>query len=139
MTRAGQNRDLAGAVVLDAFATGLNVARALHRRGVRVALVAMGRNDVAQYSRSVSECIRLKAPPSPATLLELLEAAAPRWRNRVLIPASDLALETLSRYRDRLARHCRRPLGWCWQHGPVKFMITWTAWIRASSAGELVA
>ena len=107
MTRAGPNRDLAGAVVLDAFVTGLNAARALHRRGVRVALVAMGGNDLAQYSRVVSEWVRLKAPPSPATLLGLLEAAAPSWKNRVLIPASDLALETLSRYRDRLARHYR--------------------------------
>lgn len=107
MNCADGNRALAGAVVLDAFATGLNSARALHRRGLRVAVVAMGKNDVAQYSRAVSECLRLEAPPSPAALLELLEQAAPRWQQRVLIPASDLALETLSRYRDRLSRHYR--------------------------------
>jgi predicted ATP-grasp superfamily ATP-dependent carboligase len=107
MFPSAASENLPGAVVLDAFATGLNSARALHRRGVRVAVIAMGRDDVAQYSRAVSECARLKAPPSPESLLELLERSAPRWQGAILVPASDLALETLSRYRIRLARSYR--------------------------------
>jgi predicted ATP-grasp superfamily ATP-dependent carboligase len=107
MSSPADNRNLPGAVVLDAFATGLNTARALHRRGVRVTVVAMGDSDLAQYSRAVCESVRLTGPVSPEALLELLEANAPRWRQRVLIPASDIALETLSRYREQLSANYR--------------------------------
>ena len=100
-------RDLPGAVVLDAFATGLNTARALAAHGTDVVVVAMGANDVAQYSRAVSEHRRLAAPPSPESLLELLLNEAPRWRGRVLVAASDLAVETLSRFRGLLQEDYR--------------------------------
>ncbi|MCW5979345.1 MAG: hypothetical protein KIT09_14815 [Bryobacteraceae bacterium] len=43
----------------------------------------------------------------PDALLELLERKATLWRGRVLMPASDLALEVVSRDRDRLASRYR--------------------------------
>lgn len=96
-----------GAVVLGAFATGLHVARILGRLGVNVALVALGEHDLAQHSKFVSETAYLGNPRNPTNLFHLLQEHVGRWKDRVLVPTSDLALEALARNRTALNKHYR--------------------------------
>jgi predicted ATP-grasp superfamily ATP-dependent carboligase len=63
-----------------------------------------GATDLGQFSR-------LASAREPAfqgdvdALAALLIANAPRWKSSVLIPTSDLTLETLARHRNSLAEH----------------------------------
>jgi predicted ATP-grasp superfamily ATP-dependent carboligase len=98
-----------GAVVINAYISGLDAVRSLGSHNIPVAVVHNGGyNDFAQYSCSVCEDHKLPDFISePESLLELLERQGRAWQDWVIFPADDQALAVISRYRDRLSRWYR--------------------------------
>jgi len=96
------------AIVLGGYVTGLWVARALARRGIRVTVVEGDRADIAGYSRSAAERVPCRgAALDVDELLALLDRRAGSWAGRVLVPTGDVALEAVARGRDALLRTYR--------------------------------
>lgn len=93
-----------GAVVLNGSPSGLCVVRSLGRRGIPTAVIRTKDNHVAGASRWIEESLDfLSFRERPAELLDLLDHRKKRWAGRVLIPASDRALEFLSRHGPELS------------------------------------
>ncbi len=103
-----------GAVVIGGYVNALDAARALGGPdrlgapgglGLPVAVIVTHPFDIAHRSRWVCETRRLLTlHEDPDSLVALLESEAVRWRGRLLIPASDDALEVVSRHREHLRR-----------------------------------
>jgi len=93
-----------GAVVLNGSPSGLCVVRSLGQRGILTALIRTKENQVARASRWTEETQDvLSFRERPAELLDVLDHRKKRWAGRVLIPASDRALEFLSCYGSELS------------------------------------
>ncbi|QVL50323.1 MAG: hypothetical protein KFB96_07770 [Thiocapsa sp.] len=94
------------AVVLGGGVNGLGVIRSLGRHGIPVTLINRNRQDIATRSRYMTTFI--KAPDDPKELIDcLLDLAARCHERQALFYTSDIFLEIVSQYRDRLADHYR--------------------------------
>ena len=83
--------------------TGLQTARVLNDRGVRVVGVAARRDHFCCRTNAVRNV--LTSPLGGAPLVETLLAAAGRLDRAVLIPCTDESVLTISRARDALGKH----------------------------------
>jgi D-aspartate ligase len=89
-------------LVLSSHVTGLWITRALGRRGVLVTVLPMDDTDLGRYSRWAAGKEHVFAG-DVEELAAFLLSKADVWMGNVLIPAGDLALETLSRHRGALS------------------------------------
>ncbi len=91
------------AILLTLSATGLAVARALGRRGVRVIGIDHNRTEVGHYSRWVTRDPRVsQRPPSTELLENLLALGAEQARPPVVYVAGDTYIDFLCDHHDLL-------------------------------------
>lgn len=94
------------AIVLSGHTMGLGVARALGEQGVPVVVVHYDARDMAHLSRYVVAEFSAPHPEQhPEEFLGLLTRCAERFGGGVIMPASDEALVTASRYKRQLEEH----------------------------------
>ncbi len=99
-----------GAVILEGSIPAFEAVRSLGGHHVSVAVVhSGGYHAIAPYSLWAAESHLVAGiAEQPSGALDLLEYHDRRsWKNRVLFPAGDAALELISRHHDRLFRWCR--------------------------------
>jgi D-aspartate ligase len=78
------------AVIVSGYTMGLGVVRSLGRRGVPIILGQYDHGDMAQYSRYVSETVRLPHPnDDQEAFIEGLMTLGARLGEAILFPASD--------------------------------------------------
>jgi predicted ATP-grasp superfamily ATP-dependent carboligase len=96
------------AVVVSGYTMGLGVVRSLGRRGVPIILGQYDDGDIAQYSRHVSETVRLPHPnQDQEAFIEALMKLGARLGEAVLFPVSDASLAPVSRFKSTLEEHFR--------------------------------
>ncbi|HEU5322198.1 MAG TPA: hypothetical protein VFX28_15450 [Methylomirabilota bacterium] len=96
------------AVVVSGYTVGLSVARALGRMGVPVVVLHYDQRDIAQVSRYATASFDVPHPEhAERRFLEALERLGTQFPGAVLFPATDEALVTVSRHKERLSGQYR--------------------------------
>jgi len=92
-------------VVVSAHTMALAAVRALGEAGVPVFVLRHDARDMAHVSRHVRDAFVVPAPQDDeAAFVDAVVRLAPLFRGAMLLPASDEALASVSRHKQRLAR-----------------------------------
>jgi len=97
-----------GAVVIGAYANGLETVRSLGIEGIPTAVIVTRSTDIAQYSRWAVEGVSLPDfHRKPSSLIDLLDQRCSDWKGWVLFPTNDDSLVQIARNSEKLSRHFR--------------------------------
>ncbi|HVI95982.1 MAG TPA: hypothetical protein VM753_18345, partial [Anaeromyxobacter sp.] len=92
-------------VVVSAHTMALAAVRALGEAGVPVFVLRHDARDMAHVSRHVRDAFVVPAPQDDeAAFVDAVVRLAPLFRGAMLLPASDEALASVSRHKQRRAR-----------------------------------
>ncbi len=95
-------------IVIGCFVPGLAVVRALADKGLHIVAMTYSKNDIAQYSRSVSEVVQVPHPEKESEqFLECLRSNAKRWEGALILESADHTAYILSKNKRELSRHYR--------------------------------
>ncbi len=95
-------------IVIGCFVPGLAVVRALGNKGLRIVAMTYSKNDIAQFSRYVSEVVHIPHPEQePDRFLDCLLSSAQRWEGALILETADHTAVVLSRHKEELSKHYR--------------------------------